>query len=145
MTAAVEASPTRNYNELFSKISSLIGNAKKEFCRSLTKEEKAAYISHLKSRDTEMVTGIFRCHEPPGGSVEMTAMAYEGENPVKYLFLDGEQYTVPRYIARRFESEFQGVGTWYPTHTNILDENGKPTVAIGKKNRRFGFSSMEYQ
>jgi hypothetical protein len=72
-------------------------------------------------------------------------MAYEGENPVKYIFQDGETYTVPKYIAKRFENEFQGVGTWYPTHSHILDESGKPMVSVGKKNRRFGFSSMEYQ
>lgn len=145
MSKAVMDSPAKNYGELFQKISSLSGIEKRNFCKSLSKEEKQAYIHHLRERDTEKVTGIFRCFEPVGGSLEMTAMAYEGENPVKYIFQDGQTYTVPRYIARRFENEFQGVGTWYPTHSHILDESGKPTVSVGKKNRRFGFSSMDYQ
>ena len=145
MTQAVVETPARSYGDLFSKISSLSGLEKKNFCKTLTKEEKASYIQHLRERDTEMVTGIFRCFEPAGGCVEMNAMAYDGETPIKYLFIDGQQYTVPRYIARRFEGDFQGIGTWYPTHSNVLDADGKPTIAIGKKNRRFGFSSMEFQ
>jgi hypothetical protein len=144
MTAVME-SPAKNYGDLFRKISSLTGIEKQNFCKTLSKDEKHAYIQHLKERDVEKVTGIFRCFEPLGGSLEMTAMAYEGENPVKYSFNDGQTYTVPRYIAKRFESEFQGIGTWYPTHSHILDESGKPVVSVGKKNRRFGFSSMEYQ
>lgn len=145
MSKAVQESPTTNYSDLFGKISSLSGNEKREFCRTLSREEKLSYIKFLKERDTEMVTGIFRCHEPSGGCVEMTAMAYDGESPIKYQFLDGQQYTVPKYIAKRFENEFQGIGTWYPTHSHILDASGKPTISVGKKNRRFGFSSMEYQ
>ena len=75
----------------------------------------------------------------------MNAMAYDGETPMKYVFADGVEFTVPKYVAKRFESDFQGIGTWYPTHSHVLDQFGKPTVGVGKKNRRFGFSSMEFQ
>ncbi len=135
----------KNYNELFAKIDSLAGEPKKVFTKSLSGEEKRAYVQYLRDRDMQRVTGIFRSFEPLGGMLEMTAMAYDGETPVKYTFYDGFEYTVPRYIAKRFESDFQGIGTWYPTHSRILDESGKPTVVVGKKNRRFGFSSMEFQ
>ena len=143
---AVESpSTSRNYNEIFGKIESLTGTEKKKFTKTLTLEEKKAYVAHLRDRDCEKVTGIFRCFEPVGGTVEMTAMAYESENPTKYTFFDGLEYTVPKYVAKRFENEFQGVGTWYPTHSHIMDAQGKPTVVTGKKNRRFGFSSMDFQ
>ncbi len=146
MTTAVETPPSsRNYNELFHKIDSLHGTDKKIFTKGLSQEEKKAYITHLRERDMEKVTGIFRSFEPLGGMLEMTAMAYDVETPVKYTFYDGMEYTVPRYVAKRFENEFQGLGTWYPTHSHILDAQGKPTVSVGKKNRRFGFSSMEFQ
>lgn len=146
MTMAQELpAPAKNYHELFGKIESLRGVDKKNFCRSLTLDEKKSYIAHLKDRDCEKVTGIFRSFEPLGGMLEMTAMAYDGESPCKYTFYDGMEYTIPKYVARRFENEFQGIGTWYPTHSHILDAEGKPTVQIGKKNRRFGFSSMEFQ
>lgn len=137
------ASP--GYGDLFGKIDGLTGIEKRNFCRNLTLEEKKAYVNYIRDRDTQKVTGIFRCFEPAGGSLEMTAAAFDGEQPVKYQFSDGGEYTVPKYVAKRFESDFQGVGTWYPTHSHIMDQFGKPMVSVGKKNRRFGFSSMEFQ
>lgn len=146
MTATQEI-PTvsKNYDELFGKIESLQGIDKRNFTKNLTETEKKAYVKNLRDKNTQKVKGIFRSFEPLGGMLEMTAMAYEGETPVKYTFLDGVEYEIPKYVARRFESEFQGIGTWYPTHSHILDQFGKPTVSVGKKNRRFGFSSMEFQ
>lgn len=140
-----EACVSSNYSSLFAKIDSLQGLEKQKFTKNLNKEEKAAYIDYLKEKDCEKVSGIFRCHEPPGGTLEMTCKAYDNENPIKYNFYDGQEYTIPRYVARRFENEFQGVGTWYPTHSYILDSAGKPMVGVGKKNRRFGFSSLAFQ
>ena len=137
--------PMRNYSDLFNKISALQGPAKRDFCKTLTPDEKRAYISHLKDQDCEMVTGLFRCFEPLGGMLEMTAKAYEHEVPTKYVFLDGQRYTIPKYIAKRFESEFQGSGTFYPTHGHIQDADGKPIIAITKRTRRFGFSSLDFQ
>src|SRR5258706_15314010 len=107
MATATESS-TKNYNDLFHKIDALAGLDKRNFTRGLSLEEKKAYVSYLRDRDTEKVKGIFRCFEPVGGMLEMTAMAYDGETPVKYTFFDGMEYTVPKYIAKRFENEFQG-------------------------------------
>lgn len=133
-----------SYTDLFNKIDALAGMDRKKFCSTLTKEEKTEYIKHLKEKDCEMVTGIFQCHEPQGGNVEFNAMAYPGEEPTKYHFYDGEQYTIPRYVARRLQNEFQGCGCWYPTNKYLLDDSGKAMVHLGKKNRRFGFSSMDF-
>lgn len=143
MALAQESAPS--YSGLFGKIDSLSGIDRLKFTKTLSLEEKKAYVQHLKERDTEKVTGIFRSFEPLGGMLEMTAMAYDNESPTKYVFYDGFEYTVPKYVAKRFENEFQGVGTWYPTHSHILDKDGKPMLGVGKKNRRFGFSSMEFQ
>lgn len=145
MAVQETASMSKNYHELFGKIESLSGNEKKNFCKGLTIEEKRAYISYLRERDCEKVRGVFRCFEPLGGTVSMTVMAYEGESPTRYDFMDGEEYEIPKYVAKRFESDFQGIGTWYPTHSHVLDQFGKPMVGVGKKNRRFGFSSMDFQ
>lgn len=143
MTVAAPA--ISDYDSLFRKIDALQGKEKANFTKTLTLEEKRSYIKYCRSRDCEMVTGVFRCFEPLGGSLEMTGMAYDGEVPEKYTFLDGQTYTIPKYIAKRFENEFQGLGTWYPTHFYILDAMGKPIIGAPKKNRRFGFSSMEFQ
>lgn len=146
MVAAVESPTTsRGYSDLFARIDNLQGKERLGFTKTLTLDEKKSYIKHVREKDTEMVTGVFRCFEPVGGFLEMTCAAFEGESPVKYTFYDGLQYTVPKYVARRFESEFQGIGTWYPTHAYIMDAQGRPIPGVGKKNRRFGFSGMEFQ
>lgn len=144
-TETLEAPSAPTYSSLFSRIDSLQGKEKQNFTKTLTLDEKKAYVQSHRDRDCEMVTGVFRCYEPPGGMLEMTCMAYGHENPTKYEFYDGVEYTIPRYVARRFENEFQGQGTWYPTNKYLLDAAGKPMVHVGKKNRRFGFSSMEFQ
>lgn len=136
---------TASYETVFKKMDALQGHDKKTFGKTLTKEEKKAYIDYLRDKDCESVTGIFRCFEPVGGMLSMSCKAYENEDPVKYTFFDGMQYTVPKYVAKRFENEFQGIGTWYPTHSHIMDINGNPIVNVAKKNRRFGFSSMDFQ
>lgn len=146
MVATVESPTiTKSYDGLFGKIDNLQGKERLAFTKTLTQEEKRSYVKYCRDKDMEMVTGVFRCFEPVGGCVEMSCAAHEGETPTKYMFYDGQQYTVPKYVAKRFESEFQGVGTWYPTHSYIMDMHGKPVPGVGKKNRRFGFSGMEFQ
>lgn len=145
MTAEVQAASVPSYTDLFRKIDALQGKERQSFTRGLTIEEKRAYVKYCRERDCEMVTGVFRSLEPLGGTLMMDAMAYDGETPVKYTFFDGQPYTVPKYIAKRFENEFQGCGTWYPTNSHILDAFGKPIVNVGKKNRRFAFGSMDFQ
>jgi hypothetical protein len=130
-------------SELHAKLTKMSTNERQKFVKTLSKDEKKAYIEARKDHNCEKVSCIFRCLEPVGGSVVFTAGAYGDIE--KYTFLDGEQYTVPRYIVERFNGDFQGCGTWYPTHTNVLDANGKPTVAIGKKNYRFMLSSTNYE
>ncbi len=141
----VPLAPPKNYSDVFAKIESLSGVEKKNFCKGLTLEEKRAYVTYLKEKNSHKVTGVFRCYEPLGGSVKMSCMAYDNEQPTTYTLNDGEEHTLPLYIAKRFENEFQGVGTWYPTHSHIMDSEGKPIVSVGKKNRRFGFSSLDFQ
>ena len=137
---------TSSYETVFKKMDSLQGKDKQAFGKTLTKEEKNSYVNYCKERDCEMVTGIFRCFEPPGGMLEMNYKAYPGEDAEKKIFIDGQEYTVPRYVAKRFESDFQGSGTYYTTHSYIMDSTGKPLLNTnGKKTRRFGFSSMDFQ
>lgn len=131
---------SKNYDQLFAKIDGLQGQQKSEFTKTLSLAEKKAYVQYCKERDSDLVTGTFRSFEPLGGMVKLTYLAYEGP-PQTIEFYDGKEYTIPRYLAKRIENEFQGVGTWYPTHSHIVDANGNPTVAVGKKNRRFGFAS----
>lgn len=135
-----ETVATLSAGELVRKIESLSGKEKQAFTRTLSADQKKQYIGYLRERDMETVTAVFRCFEPMGGSVKFTASPYEGCEET-YTFVDGHTYTVPIYLAKRFNNEFQGVGTWYPTHSHIMDARGVPIVGVGKKNYRFGMNS----
>ena len=132
-----------SYDTLFKKIDSLHGKDRQVFCKTLTKDEKLAYVKYQREQDMEMVEGIFRCFEPVGGGVKFSVRPYEGTEQT-YEMADGQTYTIPKCIAKRMNNEWQGVGTWHPTHTHVLDANGNPTVSTGKKNFRFSFSSLAF-
>lgn len=139
-TDAPVAVPSMAVGELVKKIESMSGKEKQAFCRTLTADQKKQYLGYLRDRDMETVTAVFRCFEPMGGMVKMTACPYEGCEAT-YEFWDGQTYTIPIYLAKRFNNEFQGVGTWYPTHAHIMDAAGRPIIGVGKRNYRFGMNS----
>lgn len=140
---AIAAPSTLAIGELVEKIESLSGKQKQEFCRTLSMSEKKAYIDYLRDRDMEMVECVFRCNEPAGGSVTLTARPYEGCE-YSNTFIDGQKYKIPLYLAKRMNSEYQGIGTWYPTHSYVLDMDGKPVIGTGKKNYRFAFNTTAF-
>jgi len=138
-----EQKSSRSIGELVSKIESLTGIQKQEFCKTLLDSEKKAYIKYLRDRDCEMVEGMFHCNEPRGGSVTLTTMPY-ADFEFSGTFCDGQTYKIPLYLAKRMNNEWQGIGAWYPTHAHILDSEGKPIVHTAKKNYRFQFNSMSF-
>jgi hypothetical protein len=138
MAAVKEKAPeSSSYSDLFRKIEALSGEDKLKFCKTLTKDERQAYLDYLRDRDLTPVTGIFKCFEPVGGSLEMCARPWEGCD-FKQVFQHGQEYTVPYAIAVQLEKN-----CWYPTHSHILDAQGKPVVTTGKKNFRFSFNTSE--
>jgi len=136
----IEEKSTRAIGDLVSKIEALSGKTKQEFCKGLSDSEKKAYINYIADRDSELVECMFRCNEPAGGSVTLTYRAYPGD-PTTSTFIDGQTYKIPLYLAKRMNNEFQGSGTWYPTHGYMLDAQGKPLVYTSKKNHRFGVTN----
>jgi len=132
--------PSMSVGDLVARIEKMSPKEKQAFCKTLSTEEKKRYIGYLKDRDMETITAVFRCYEPLGGMVKMTVKPYEGCEAT-YEFYDNQTYTIPIYLAKRFNNEFQGVGTWYPTHAHIMDASGTPIVGVGKKNYRFGMNS----
>lgn len=141
--ATQEVPVSTNYSSLFSKISNLTGKEKFQFCKTLSLDEKKAYVAHLKEKDCEMVKGTFKCFEPVGGSVTFSYRPYESVESTTTM-MDGIEYEVPRCVARRLNTDWQGAGTWHPTNSNILDSDGKPTISMGKKNYRFAFVVGEF-
>jgi hypothetical protein len=93
-------------------------------------------------KDRELVRGIFRFHEVPGGSMKFVYKKYRGEPVERFTLVDGQVYTLPLGVARHLNKN-----CWYPVHDFLLDEMGKWTnnqYRIQKKVRRCSFQSLEF-
>lgn len=140
MSKVEDTKSSKNIGELVKKIESMPALEKQAFCKTLSMEEKKQIIGYMRDRDSETVEVIFKCYEPMGGMVKCTMMPYKGVGGT-YEFWDNQKYTLPICLAKRFNGEFQGIGTFYPTHAYIMDQAGKPILGVGKKNYRFGANS----
>lgn len=105
----------------------------------LKREDARKHIALMREKDREMVKGIFKFYEVPGGCMKFSYRAYK-EDPVEdYEFYDGQMYTIPRGVARHLNKD-----GWYPIHAYSMDSAGGPSVKIGQKVHRFGFHSVEF-
>lgn len=111
---------------------------------SIAKQEelKQATQKNLKNmceRDREKVKGIFRFHECEGGTLSFVLRLYKWDEVQKYSLVDGEIYEIPLGVAKHLNKN-----GWYPEHSYLMDETGKPTMRVGSKKRRFSFQSMDF-
>lgn len=103
------------------------------------KENVKPNYRYMRDKDREMVKGIFRFHEVPGGSMSFCYKAYKEDQVERYDFVDGQIYTIPLGVARHLNKNI-----WYPIHTFSVDENGQRAQRIGEKVRRCSFQSLEF-
>jgi hypothetical protein len=102
-------------------------------------EVKKPNFKYMRDKDREMVKGIFRFHEVPGGTMSFSFKAYK-EDPVEnFTLIDGEVYTIPLGVAKHLNKNL-----WYPIHAHAQDADGRNTVKIGQKVRRASFQSLEF-
>ncbi len=112
-------------------------------------EEKKKTLSqnlkYLRDRDREMVKGVFRFHEVPGGCMSFSFKAYKQDDVERYDMVDGQVYTVPRGVAVHLNKNL-----WYPEYAYVKSEgvyNGfgpNQTMRATKKVRRCSFQSLEF-
>lgn len=103
------------------------------------KSKVKANLKYMRDKDREPVKGIFKFYEVEGGSMSFSYKAYK-EDPVEnYELHDGEMYTIPLGVAKHLNKN-----GWYPVHAYTTDENGRPSMKVGQKVRRFGFQSLEF-
>ncbi len=102
-------------------------------------EVKKPNLKYMREKDREIVKGIFRFHEVPGGTMNFSFKAYK-EDPVEnYTLIDGQVYSIPLGVAKHLNKN-----CWYPIHAYAQDAEGKSTVKIGSKVRRASFQSLEF-
>lgn len=86
------------------------------------------------------VRGVFRCHEPRGGSVTFAWREYKGDPIRRWTLKDGLEYQIPKGLAKHINKN-----CYYAVHTNILDKNGNPMKDLeGNKVSRMNFESLEF-
>lgn len=107
--------------------------------KPVIKDQTKPNLRYQRDKDREMVRGIFKFYEIPGGSMSFVFKAYKEDPVERYDFLDGETYRIPLGVAKHLNKN-----GWYPVHTHAVDETGKPLMKVGQKVRRFGFQSLEF-
>ena len=109
--------------------------------KSITAHKKPAKPSYkyLRDKDREMVKGIFRFYEVPGGTVSFSIKIWKEDEVENYTLRDGAVYTVPLGVAKHLNKN-----CWYPISAHASDENGIVSQKVGQRVRRMGFSSLEF-
>ena len=102
-------------------------------------EKKPFNYKYQRDKDREMVKGIFRFHEVPGGGMSFNFKAYKEDQVERYDLHDGEIYTLPLGVARHLNKN-----GWYPVYEYMKDEQTQNVQKIGQKVRRFSFQSLEF-
>lgn len=103
------------------------------------KESLVSQLRYLRDKDREIVKGIFRFHEVPGGGMSFVLKVYKDDPVERYDMIDGQVYSVPLGVAKHLNRN-----GWYPVHAYAQDESGKTSMKIGQKVRRFSFQSLEF-
>lgn len=104
-----------------------------------TRDEMAKKLKIERDKDREMVKGVFKYYEVPGGVVEFCFKKYEEDPLEKFTMYDGQVYTIPLGVAKHLNNN-----TWYPVHEYGRNEDGSPLQRIGQKIRRMAFQSLEF-
>ena len=117
-------------------------NTKKiETKKKLTQEE-------MRLKDRQIVRGIFKYHEVPGGMLAFPFKKWKHDPVEKFELHDGQIYNLPRGVAMHLNEN-----CWYPDYTYVQGENDMRganmfengmRMQMTKKVRRCSFSSLEF-
>lgn len=104
-------------------------------------------LKYQRDKDRELVKGIFKFYEVPGGAMGFNYREYKEDPIERYDMIDGEVYSIPLGVARHLNKN-----GWYPEYEFVpgdpsmrnVNFSGGHTQKITKKVRRFGFQSLEF-
>jgi hypothetical protein len=114
------------------------------------KKEAKQNLKYKRDKHREMVRGVFKFFEVPGGEMGFTFREFK-EDPIEnYVMVDGEVYTVPLGVAKHLNTN-----CWYPQYEFLPGENVQAAgravrgfaghvQKITKKVRRCAFNSLEF-
>ena len=140
-------------NKQGKKIMAQVNSEKAQNIATHSEQKKQTKINHKYNRDKdrEMVKGIFRFHEVPGGRMAFPFRAYKEDDVEIFDLIDGQVYTIPLGVARHLNKN-----CWYPVYDYIKGESGiqggyasnvlgaNSTMRVTTKVRRCSFQSLEF-
>lgn len=103
------------------------------------KEPVKVNLKYQRDKDREIVRGVFRFYEVPGGTMSFVFKAYKEDPVERFDMIDGQVYSVPLGVAKHLNKN-----GWYPIHAYAKLEDGGHMMKIHDKVRRFGFQSLEF-
>lgn len=104
-----------------------------------TRDDMAKKLKIERDKDREMVKGVFKYYEVPGGMVGFCFKKYAEDPLEKFELYDNQVYTIPLGVAKHINND-----TWYPVHEYGKNEDGSNLQKIGQKIRRMAFQSLEF-
>ena len=97
----------------------------------ITDEAKKALAITLeiqRKKDRQIVRGIFRFHEVPGGMMEFNYKKYKKDPLEKFSFVDGEVYSIPLGVAKHLNAN-----VFYPTYTFKNDDKDSLYPSLSRR------------
>ena len=104
-----------------------------------TRDDNSKKLRMMRDKDRQLVKGVFKYYEVPGGSVSFSFKKYAGDELTRYDMVDGQVYTIPLGVAKHLNTNPK-----YPIHGYTTDENGKPLQSIKQHVSRMAFQSLEF-
>ena len=101
--------------------------------------KRKASLKYQRDKDREQVKGIFKFYECPGSELSFCYRKYKEDPVERFTMIDGNVYTIPLGVAKHLNTSGQ-----YPVHKYLKDEQGKVSMKVGQKVRRYGFQSLEF-
>jgi len=103
------------------------------------KDKKKLNLDYMRDKDRQMVKGMFKFHEVPGGQLDFSICIYKGDQVETYKLRDGEIVSIPLGVAKHLNKNL-----WYPEYSYVQGEDMKNVAQVTKKIRRASFSSLEF-
>lgn len=115
------------------------------------KPKEKPNMNYLRDKHAEIVPGIFKYFEAPGGTLSFTFREFKGDKPVRYDLTDGEVYRIPYGVAKHLNKN-----GWYPEYNFVP---GDKSIQLGaavagfannafqkvtRKVHRYAFQSLEF-
>ena len=111
-------------------------------------------VEYMRAKENQLVKGIFRYHELPGGALEFPFRKYKGDPVDMYNLVDGGVYSLPLAVAKHLNSNcaykvydyVKGDTEMIGGSSNMsgnVDNSGK-VMRVTSEIRRTSFQSLEF-